>query len=106
MIEELSQEVEKLRAKTRTPALPTTSVDTLRLEELHEELSALRDKNLKLEEVNEELQASLLHAGLEQGILLTQHENSLAAELEAMSQEEVSIVCFKLSKLIFGKLPT
>ncbi|XP_045463159.1 rab11 family-interacting protein 4 isoform X1 [Harmonia axyridis] len=92
LIEELSQEVEKLRAKTRTPALPTTSVDTLRLEELHEELSALRDKNLKLEEVNEELQASLLHAGLEQGILLTQHENSLAAELEAMSQEEICTI--------------
>ncbi|XP_044757016.1 rab11 family-interacting protein 4 isoform X2 [Coccinella septempunctata] len=92
LIEELSLEIEKLRTEARTPALPTTSVDALRLEELHEELSSLRDKNLKLEEVNEELQASLLHAGLEQGKFLTAQETSLAAELEAMSKDEISTI--------------
>ncbi|KAK9887646.1 hypothetical protein WA026_023725 [Henosepilachna vigintioctopunctata] len=92
LIEELSLEVERLRTETRTPALPTTSPDTLRLEELHEEMSALRALNAELEEANEELQASLLHAGLEQGQRLTAAENSLAAELEAMTKDENSIV--------------
>ncbi|XP_022900098.1 rab11 family-interacting protein 4 isoform X4 [Onthophagus taurus] len=91
LIEELSREVERLRSETRTPALPTTSPETLRLEELHEEMSALRTKNSQLEEANEELQASLLHASVEQGRLLTNTaaENSLAAELEAMTHDEI-----------------
>lgn len=89
LIEELSKEVEKLRSEARTPALPTTSPDTLRLEELHEEMTALRAKNTQLQESNEELQASLLHAGVEQGRLLTAEENNLAAELDAMTHDEV-----------------
>lgn len=92
IIEELSREVERLRSEARTPALPTTSPETLRLEELHEEMSALRAKNTQLQEANEELQATLLHASVEQGRLLTTAgENSLAAELEAMTHDEVNI---------------
>ncbi|KAJ8910285.1 hypothetical protein NQ315_016102 [Exocentrus adspersus] len=89
LIDELSKEIERLRTETRTPALPTTSPEILRLEELHEEMSALRAENTHLQEANEELQASLLHAGLETGRMLTIRENNLAAELEVMSQDEV-----------------
>ena len=35
-IDELSREVEQLRSVTRTPPLPPTSTEALRLEELHE----------------------------------------------------------------------
>lgn len=96
LLEELSREVEKLRIEAKTPALPTTSPETLRLEELHEEMSTLRTENCQLKEVNEELQASLLHAGLETGRILSIGEKSLAAELDVMSQDEVSsfIICF------------
>ncbi|XP_056637894.1 rab11 family-interacting protein 4 isoform X1 [Diorhabda sublineata] len=87
--EDLSKEIERLRLEARTPALPTTSPETLRLEELHEEMSNLRSENSELREVNEELQASLLHAGLETGRILSIGENSLAAELDVMSQDEV-----------------
>ena len=88
LIKDLSHEVERLRSEARTPALPTTSPETLRLEELHQEMAALRDKNLQLQEANEELQASLLTAGVEQGRLLTAGETSLAAELEAMTHDQ------------------
>ncbi|KYB28675.1 hypothetical protein TcasGA2_TC032404 [Tribolium castaneum] len=88
LIEELSREIERLRSEARTPALPTTSPETIRLEELHEEITNLRNKNTQLQEANDELQASLLHAGLEQGRMLTAGENSLAAELEAMTHDE------------------
>lgn len=88
----MSREIERLRSEARTPALPTTSPETIRLEELHEEIAALRGKNAQLEEANEELQASLLHAGLEQGRMLTAGENSLAAELEAMTHDEVGLL--------------
>lgn len=90
--------MERLRSEARTPALPTTSPETLRLEELHEEMSALRARNTQLEETNEELQATLLHASVEQGRLLTATgENSLAAELEAMTHDEV---CINISLLM------
>lgn len=41
---ELSKELERLRAETG-PALPTTSPETIRLEELHQELEEMRQKN-------------------------------------------------------------
>ncbi|KAG5879993.1 hypothetical protein JTB14_010113 [Gonioctena quinquepunctata] len=87
--EELSSEIERLRLEARTPALPTTSPETIRLEELHEEISSLRAENSQLREVNDELQASLVHAGLETGRILSIGETSLAAELDVMSQDEV-----------------
>lgn len=92
--------MERLRLENRTPALPTTSAETIRLEELHEEMSALRAENSHLMEMNEELQANLLHAGLEQGRKLTAGENSLAAEFDAMTQDEVNtyFILFNLYK--------
>ncbi|XP_050300678.1 rab11 family-interacting protein 4B isoform X2 [Anthonomus grandis grandis] len=89
LLEELSKEIERLKLESRMPALPTTSLETLRLEELHEEMSQLRAENSTLLETNEELQASLLHAGLETGRILTNGENSLAHELDVMSQDDI-----------------
>lgn len=74
--------------------MPTTSPEALRLEELHHEVSCLRSENKSLLEANEELQASLLSAGVEQGRLLTAGETSLAAELEAMSHDQVRFLLF------------
>lgn len=41
---ELSKELERLRAETG-PAMPTTSPESIRLEELHQELEEMRQKN-------------------------------------------------------------
>lgn len=90
LIEELSREVERLRAEVRTPALPTTSPEALRLDELHEEMASLRELNQQLQDSNEELQASILHAGVEKGRQLTAGL-SLAAELDEMTHDEVNI---------------
>nr|XP_036214194.1 rab11 family-interacting protein 3 isoform X9 [Bactrocera oleae]XP_036214195.1 rab11 family-interacting protein 3 isoform X9 [Bactrocera oleae]XP_036214196.1 rab11 family-interacting protein 3 isoform X9 [Bactrocera oleae]XP_036214197.1 rab11 family-interacting protein 3 isoform X9 [Bactrocera oleae]XP_036214198.1 rab11 family-interacting protein 3 isoform X9 [Bactrocera oleae] len=86
---ELSKELERLRAETG-PALPTTSPETIRLEELHQELEEMRQKNKALEEQNEELQAQVLTRGVEEGRnLLNGTLNSLAQELEEMSQAQL-----------------
>ncbi|XP_058835688.1 rab11 family-interacting protein 4B isoform X3 [Topomyia yanbarensis] len=88
---ELGKECERLRSE-RGPALPTTSPESLRLEELHQEMDELRQKNKQLEEVNEELQAVVLTKGVEEGRnLLNGTSNSLAQELEAMSQNQLQI---------------
>lgn len=50
-------------------------------------------------ENNEELQAAMLNKGLEEGRSLLnnpQHTNSLAAEFEAMSENEVRVISKKL----------
>lgn len=41
---ELSKELERLRAETG-PAMPTTSPEAIRLEELHQELEEMRQRN-------------------------------------------------------------
>ncbi|XP_053689026.1 rab11 family-interacting protein 4 isoform X2 [Sabethes cyaneus] len=88
---ELGKECERLRSE-RGPALPTTSPESLRLEELHQELDELRQKNKQLEEANEELQAVVLTKGVEEGRnLLNGTSNSLAQELEAMSQNQLQV---------------
>lgn len=88
---ELGKECERLRSE-RGPALPTTSPESLRLEELHQEMDELRQKNKQLEEANEELQAMVLTKGVEEGRnLLNGTSNSLAQELEAMSQNQLQI---------------
>lgn len=92
LLDELSKEVERLRSDARTPALPTTSPETIRLEELHGELESLRNENRMLKETNEELQALLLTRSVEEGrSLLVGAEESLAAEFEAMSQDQVRV---------------
>lgn len=86
---ELSKELERLRAETG-PAMPTTSPESIRLEELHQELEEMRHKNRALEEQNEELQAAVLTRGVEEGRhLLNGTLNSLAQELEEMSQAQL-----------------
>lgn len=89
---ELGKEIERLRTENG-PAMPTTSPEVLRLEELHLELEELRRKNKSLEETNEELQAMVLTRGVEEGRnLLNGTSNSLAQELEEMSQSQVIMI--------------
>ncbi|KAL9903554.1 rab11 family-interacting protein 4B isoform X6 [Glossina fuscipes] len=96
---ELSKEVERLRAETG-PAMPTTSLESIRLEELHQELEQMRQKNKSLEEQNEELQAAVLTRGVEEGRhLLNGTLNSLAQELEEMSQAQGSVDSTTLASL-------
>ncbi|XP_050098745.1 rab11 family-interacting protein 4B isoform X5 [Anopheles aquasalis] len=88
---ELGKECERLRSE-RGPALPTTSPESLRLEELHQEMDELRQKSKALEEANEELQAMMLTRSIEEGRnLLNGPTNSLAQELEAMSQNQLQV---------------
>ncbi|XP_055705010.1 rab11 family-interacting protein 3 isoform X6 [Phlebotomus papatasi] len=86
---EMSREVDRLRSE-RGPAMPTTSPESIRLEELHQELDELRQINKNLEEANEELQALVLTRGVEEGRnLLNGTSNSLAQELHDMSQSQL-----------------
>lgn len=86
---ELGKEVERLRSETG-PALPTTSPEALRLEELHQELEDLRQTNKSLIEQNEELQAMMLTRGVEEGRnLLNGTSNSLAQELGELNERQV-----------------
>lgn len=88
---ELGKEVERLRSETG-PALPTTSPEALRLEELHQELEDLRQTNKSLIEQNEELQAMMLTRGVEEGRnLLNGTSNSLAQELGELNERQVMI---------------
>lgn len=87
---ELGKEVERLRSETG-PALPTTSPEALRLEELHQELEDLRHTNKSLIEQNEELQAMMLTRGVEEGRnLLNGTSNSLAQELGELNERQVN----------------
>ncbi|XP_062560278.1 rab11 family-interacting protein 4A isoform X4 [Armigeres subalbatus] len=96
---ELGKECERLRTE-RGPALPTTSPESLRLEELHQEMEELRQKSKQLEEANEELQAMVLTKGVEEGRnLLNGTSNSLAQELEAMSQNQDTVDSTTLASL-------
>ncbi|KAL5292231.1 RAB11FIP4.2 family protein [Megaselia abdita] len=96
---ELSTELERIRTESG-PAMPTTSPETLRLEELHQELDELRQKNRALEEQNEELEATVLSRGVEEGRhLLNGTLNSLAQELEEMTQAQDSVDSATLASL-------
>ncbi|XP_051861358.1 rab11 family-interacting protein 4B isoform X1 [Drosophila sulfurigaster albostrigata] len=94
---ELSHELQRAREENGARAMPTTSPESIRLEELHQELEEMRQKNRSLEEQNEELQATMLTNqatmltnGVEQGRhLLSGTLNNLAQELEEMSQAQL-----------------
>ena len=60
-----------------------------RIVELEMEINILRNKNISVSESYEELQAQMLSKGLEEGRSLLAHNNSLAAEFEAMSESEL-----------------
>ncbi|XP_017022957.1 rab11 family-interacting protein 4B isoform X2 [Drosophila kikkawai] len=104
---ELSRELQKAREESGARAMPTTSPESIRLEELHQELEEMRQKNRTLEEQNEELQATMLSNqatmltnGVEQGRhLLNGTLNSLAQELEEMSQAQDSVDSATLASL-------
>ncbi|XP_044315273.1 rab11 family-interacting protein 4B isoform X10 [Drosophila rhopaloa] len=94
---DLGRELQRAREESGARAMPTTSPESIRLEELHQELEEMRQKNRSLEEQNEELQATMLTNqatmltnGVEQGRhLLNGTLNSLAQELEEMSQAQL-----------------
>ncbi|XP_049810969.1 rab11 family-interacting protein 4 isoform X1 [Schistocerca nitens] len=105
VVEELSRELEVLRQEqlersemgdTSRSLSHSQQEEELaqQLCELQAELSVLRQQNKSLQESNEELQAQMLTRSLEEGrTLLTNGAgagNSLAAELEAMSQDELN----------------
>ncbi|XP_068150117.1 rab11 family-interacting protein 4B isoform X3 [Drosophila tropicalis] len=104
---ELSRELQRVREENGARAMPTTSPESIRLEELHQELEEMRQKNRSLEEQNEELQATMLTNqatmltnGVEQGRhLLNGTLNSLAQELEEMSQAQDSVDSTTLASL-------
>ncbi|BFF96586.1 rab11 family-interacting protein 4B-like [Drosophila madeirensis] len=104
---ELSRELQRARDENGARAMPTTSPESIRLEELHQELEEMRQKNRSLEEQNEELQAtmltnqaSMLNSGVEQGRhLLNGTLGSLAQELEEMSQAQDSVDSATLASL-------
>ncbi|TDG45598.1 hypothetical protein AWZ03_007968 [Drosophila navojoa] len=104
---ELSRELQRLREENGARAMPTTSPESIRLEELHQELEEMRQKNRSLEEQNEELQATMLTNqatmltnGVEQGRnLLNGALNNLAQELEEMSQAQDSVDSATLASL-------
>lgn len=62
-----------------------------RIAEMEGEIRVLRDQNKRYKENNEELQAQLVSKSLEEGRTLLNHanNNSLAAEFEAMSENEM-----------------
>ncbi|XP_060655222.1 rab11 family-interacting protein 4B isoform X1 [Drosophila nasuta] len=104
---ELSHELQRAREENGARAMPTTSPESIRLEELHQELEEMRQKNRSLEEQNEELQATMLTNqatmltnGVEQGRhLLSGTLNNLAQELEEMSQAQDSVDSATLASL-------
>ncbi|XP_055312249.1 rab11 family-interacting protein 4A isoform X4 [Sitodiplosis mosellana] len=96
---ELGKEVERLRSESG-PAMPTTSPETLRLEELHQELEELRQSKKQLIEQNEELQAMVLTRGVEEGRnLLNGTSNSLAQEIDELNDRQDSVDSATLASL-------
>jgi len=102
---ELTKEVDSLRKTincnselSRAGSAGSTSDSTRqsssRIAELEHEIKDLKQQNNSLRESNDELQAQLFSRGLEEGrTLLNEHlsDNSLAAEFEVMSQDDIRI---------------
>merc|ERR1719445_842069 len=103
IVQEMSREVEQLRSQKAEMAQKDSGMQIqngeevfgdlpARIAEMETEIRVLRDQNKRLHENNEELQAQMLNKGLEEGrtLLMNQaHNNSLAAEFEAMSENEM-----------------
>ena len=66
---------------------------TARIVDMEEELRLLREQNKSLYESNEDLQGQILNRGLVEGMRIIQEtqNTSLAAELEAMPENEMKI---------------
>eukprot|EP00092_Neocalanus_flemingeri_P095404 GFUD01121385.1.p1 GENE.GFUD01121385.1~~GFUD01121385.1.p1 ORF type:complete len:416 (+),score=139.83 GFUD01121385.1:290-1537(+) len=103
LVQEMSREVEQLRNQKVEMSQNDSGMQLqdgeevfgdlpARIAEMETEIRVLRDQNKRFHENNEELQAQMLNKGLEEGrtLLLNQaHNNSLAAEFEAMSENEM-----------------
>ncbi|XP_069939014.1 rab11 family-interacting protein 4B isoform X3 [Cherax quadricarinatus] len=93
VIEELRCEIERLRTAEETARKRSPSVDpqTAQSAELQATIKQLRDENKNLVEQVEDLQAQLLTSRLEEGrtLVTATNNNSLAAEFEAMTNEEL-----------------
>ncbi|XP_046640685.1 rab11 family-interacting protein 4-like isoform X1 [Daphnia pulicaria] len=98
---ELSREVDLLRATQHQSSNSSShgefgeelTPSAARVREMENEIKTLKQQNNSLREANDELQAQLFSRGLEEGrTLLSEHVacNSLAAEFEVMSQDDVS----------------
>lgn len=92
ILKEMEAELNSLRQENQERKQSTTSNnEEVRFEELTRELNELKEQNRSLHEQNDELQAVMLTRGVEQGInLLNGTSASLAKELEAMGQAQVS----------------
>ncbi|CAH1398996.1 unnamed protein product [Nezara viridula] len=102
VIEELSDEIERLRSEQRRTLAELDSrgpgICPSDHENLQSQFLALKEENSRLQEAHDEMQALLLTRSVEEGrSLLTGHQ-SLAAELEAMSQDEPADVFNKDDK--------
>ncbi|XP_045134501.1 rab11 family-interacting protein 4B-like isoform X7 [Portunus trituberculatus] len=93
VIEELRCEIERLRAAEEAARKRAPSVDASSSPppELQATLQRLREENKGLVEQVEDLQAQLLTSHLEEGrtLVTATNNNSLAAEFEAMTSEEL-----------------
>ncbi|XP_042893776.1 rab11 family-interacting protein 4-like isoform X2 [Penaeus japonicus] len=93
VIEELRCEIERLRTAEETARKRSPSVDpqTAQTAELQATIRQLREENKSLVEQVEDLQAQLLTSRLEEGrtLVTATNNNSLAAEFEAMTSEEL-----------------
>merc|ERR550539_2381923 len=103
LVKEMTREVENLKSQKEELSRHNSSRSNsetvevfedlpARIAEMESEIRVLRDQNKRYKENNEELQAQLVSKSLEEGRTLLNHanNNSLAAEFEAMSENEVS----------------
>lgn len=91
---ELSSEIEALRNSQQFGSgggSQQSPASTPRVSELESEIKSLKQQNNSLREANDELQAQLFSRGLEEGrtLLHDMATNSLAAEFEVMSQDDI-----------------
>lgn len=98
ILKEMETEMSSLRKENQERKQSTISNnEEVRFEELTRELNDLKEQNRSLHEQNDELQAVMLTRGVEQGInLLNGTSASLAKELEAMGQAQVSAIVVNL----------
>jgi len=104
LVEEMTKEVETLKSQKeelsrKSSSLMESSGDDdsvmgdlpARIADMETEIRVLRDQNKRYKETNEELQAALMSKSVIEGrtLLNNTNNNSLAAEFEAMSENEM-----------------
>merc|ERR1719225_2412004 len=101
LVEEMTREVEQLKSQKAELTRQSSGGEEVfgdlpaRIADMEAEIRVLRDQNKRYKEGNEELQAALVTKSLEEGrtLLNDTHDRSLAAEFDAMSENEVSVTC-------------